>query len=101
MSFIKFSSFTTQKHIAPLAVLRMAFGAIMMVSVVRFILKGWIAAFYIKPVFHFTFYGFGWIKPLGAMGMYLLFALLVITSILITIGLFYRVAIVAFFVCFT
>ena len=98
----KFSSFTkTDRHIAPLAVLRMAFGSIMLVSVVRFLLKGWVYAFYIKPRFHFTFYGFDWVRPLGATGMYLLFALLIITSILVTIGLFYRIAITTFFLCFT
>lgn len=89
------------KNIAPLAVLRIAFGLIMLISTVRFILKGWVEAFYIKPGFHFTFYGFDWIKPLSATGMYTLFALLTITAILVTIGLFYRVAIVTFFLCFT
>ena len=68
-------------HIAPLAVLRIAFGGIMLVSVIRFILKGWVSAFYIKPQFHFTFYGFDWVKPLGAAGMYALFALLIISAI--------------------
>jgi len=98
----KFSSFTkTDRHIGPLAVLRMAFGSIMLVSVVRFLLKGWVYAFYIKPRFHFTFYGFDWVRPLGATGMYLLFVLLIITSVLVTIGLFYRIAITAFFLCFT
>ena len=103
-NFIKaqFSSFfDTKRHIAPLAVMRMAFGAIMLISTVRFLLKGWVSAFYIKPKFHFTFYGFDWVKPLGATGMYLLFAILVIAAILVTIGLFYRVAIVTFFLCFT
>jgi hypothetical protein len=92
---------SVQTHIAPLAVLRMAFGSIMLVSTVRFILKGWISAFYIKPQFHFTFYGFDWVKPFGATGMYTLFAALVIAAILVTIGLFYRAAIITFFVCFT
>src|ERR1700748_3014507 len=103
-NFIKaqFSSFfDTKRHIAPLAVMRMAFGAIMLISTVRFLLKGWVSAFYIKPKFHFTFYGFDWVKPLGATGMYLLFRILVIAAILVTIGLFYRVAIVTFFLCFT
>ena len=90
-----------QQHIAPLAVLRMAFGAIMLVSVVRFIIKGWILAYYIKPKFHFTFFGFDWVKPFDATGMYMVFALLVVAAIFITIGLFYRAAIVTFFVCFT
>ena len=104
LNFIKekFSSFNkTDKHIAPLAVLRMAFGSIMFVSVVRFLLKGWVYAFYIKPKYHFTFYGFDWVKPFDAMGMYLLFAILIIASMLVTIGLFYRIAISTFFLCFT
>jgi hypothetical protein len=90
-----------ETHIAPLAVLRIAFGSIMLVSTVRFILRGWIKAFYILPKYHFTFYGFDWVRPLGATGMYALFALLVIAAIMVTIGLFYRAAIVTFFLCFT
>lgn len=88
-------------HIAPLAVLRIAFGGIMFVSVIRFILKGWVSAFYIKPQFHFTFYGFDWVKPLGAAGMYVLFGLLILSSILVILGWFYQVGITAFFLCFT
>src|SRR6201992_1003798 len=95
------SFFNTQRHIAPLAVMRMAFGAIMLISTVRFLLKGWVNAFYIKPKFHFTFYGFDWVKPLGATGMYALFAVLVIASIFVTIGYFYRASIITFFLCFT
>jgi hypothetical protein len=88
-------------HIAPLAVLRIAFGSIMLVSTIRFILKGWIYAFYIKPQFHFTFYWFDWVKPPTGAGMYMLFALLVIAAIMVTIGFFYRAAIITFFLCFT
>jgi hypothetical protein len=98
----KFISFLNgQTHIAPLAVLRIAFGGIMLISTVRFILKGWIYAFYIKPKFHFTFYGFDWVKPLGATGMYILFGVLVVAAIMVTIGLYYRAAILTFFLCFT
>ena len=93
--------FNEPKHIAPLAILRIAFGSIMLISTVRFIVKGWVSAFYIKPPFHFTFYGFDWVKPLGAMGMYFLFGTLVVATVLIIIGLFYRVAILTFFLGFT
>src|ERR1700743_3383272 len=93
--------FRNPVHIAPLAVLRIAFGGIMHISVIRFILKGWLSDFYIKPKFHFTFYGFDWVKPLGASGMYALFAVLVIASIFVTIGYFYRASIITFFLCFT
>jgi hypothetical protein len=88
-------------HIAPLAVLRIAFGSIMFVSTLRFIFKGWIYAFYIKPPFHFTFYGFDWIKVPSGIGLYVLFGLLVLAAVMITIGLFYRAAIITFFLCFT
>lgn len=89
------------KHIAPLAVLRIAFGLIMLISTLRFIAKGWVAAFYIKPVFHFTFYGFDWVKSPGATGMNVLFGLLVLSAIMVTVGLYYRIAIFTFFLCFT
>lgn len=90
-----------QMHIAPLAVLRIAFGAIMFISTLRFLLKGWVQAFYIKPTFHFTFYGFDWVKPLGAAGMYVLFAAMLLATVMITIGLFYRFSVIAFFLSFT
>ncbi|WP_259068853.1 HTTM domain-containing protein [Mucilaginibacter sp. X4EP1] len=95
------SFFKTDKHIASLAVLRIAFGGVMFVSVIRFLLKGWVKAFYITPKFHFNFYGFDWVKPMDALGMYTLFAVLITASILITIGLFYRVAAITFFLGFT
>ncbi len=88
------------RPIAPLAVLRIAFGLIMLISTIRFIAKGWVREFYIVPKFYFPFYGFEWVHPLPATGMYLVFALMVLTTILITIGLFYRASIVTFFICF-
>ncbi|TSJ44065.1 HTTM domain-containing protein [Mucilaginibacter corticis] len=99
---LNFSSLVkAQVHIAPLSVLRIAFGSIMLVSTIRFILKGWVYAFYIKPQFHFTFYGFDWVKPPAGAGMYVLFAILTVAAIMVTIGLFYRAAIITFFLCFT
>src|ERR1700748_1401877 len=79
-------SFNREKHIAPLAVLRIAFGAIMLISTIRFILKGWIYDFYIAPKFSFPFYGFEWIKPLPATCMYIVFALMAITALFVMIG---------------
>src|SRR3978361_9485 len=93
-------SFKGEKHIAPLAVLRMAFGAIMLISTVRFILKGWIYDFYIKPKFFFPFYGFEWVKPFPALAMYIVFALMAIASFFIMIGYLYRISITTFFICF-
>ena len=95
------SRFFIQWHIAPLAVLRIVFGSIMLISLLRFWLKGWVYAFYIKPQFHFPFYGFESVKPLSASGMYGLFGLLITAAIFITLGLFYRIATLTFFLGFT
>lgn len=93
--------FNSPIHIAPLAVLRIAFGSIMLASTIRFMLKGWVTAFYIKPQFHFTFYGFDWVKAPGAVGIWILFALLTLSTVFITLGLLYRAAITVFFLSFT
>tara|TARA_B100001113_G_scaffold80048_1_gene63044 strand:+ start:1153 stop:2388 length:1236 start_codon:yes stop_codon:yes gene_type:complete len=61
---------------------------------------GWIEKVYIKPDFHFKYYGFEWVPELGEY-TYLLFFICAITSIMITIGYKYRLAIVCFFICFT
>ncbi|HTB25544.1 MAG TPA: HTTM domain-containing protein [Puia sp.] len=93
-------SFNKEKHIAPLAVLRMAFGLIMLISTIRFIARGWIREFYVAPKFYFPFYGFEWIKPLPETGMYMVFAVMVVASFFILIGFLYRLSIISFFVCF-
>jgi len=89
-----------RRHIAPLAVLRMAFGLIMLISTIRFVLKGWVYDFYIAPRFYFPFWGFEWVKPLPAMAMYAVFACMAIASFFIMIGFLYRISISAFFICF-
>lgn len=87
--------------IAPLVFLRIAFGAIMFASVIRFILNGWVKELYVLPKFYFPYYGFEWVKPLGGTGMYIVFAVLAITSFSVMLGFFYRISIAAFFIFFT
>jgi hypothetical protein len=93
--------FKEQTGIAPLVVLRIAFGAMMLFCVLRFIVKGWVMDFYITPKFFFTFYGFGWIKPLGETGMYLVFFIMAVAAVFVLLGFLYKIAIVTFFICFT
>jgi len=92
---------TEQVHIAPLALFRVLFGAIMFFSIIRFALKGWIYDLYIKPVFYFTYYGFEWVKPLGETGMYVLFTIMAIAALFVMMGLFYRFSAIIFFILFT
>ena len=89
-----------EKHIAPLAVLRIAFGLVMFISTIRFIAKGWVHEFYIAPGFFFPFYGFQWVRPLPAVGMYTVFVLMAVGALCVMLGLFYRAASLGFFFCF-
>lgn len=90
----------TQREAAPLAVFRVFFGVLMFASIARFWSYGWIEKFYITPSFHFTFYGFEWVKPLGDY-TYLLFAICALSSLFVMVGYKYRWAIIIFFLSFT
>jgi len=91
-----------QKQIdaTPLAVLRIGFGTMMFLSIIRFWYKGWIATVYITPKFHFSYYGFEWIKALGQY-TYLLFFLCGLSALCVAIGYKYRLSIILFFLSFT
>ena len=83
----------------PLALFRIAFGLLMFASTMRFWLNGWVYDFYVLPGVHFTYLGFGWVTPLSEAGMYAVFGVMLLATLLVTFGLFYRVAMVGFFCC--
>lgn len=84
---------------APLVTFRLLFGVLMMASILRFWANGWIHELYIAPKFFFPF--IAGVHPLPGVGMYVVFALMLLAALLITLGAFYRVATVGFFVLFT
>ena len=83
-----------------LAVFRIGFGFLMCFSIIRFWYKGWIEKLYLVPEFHFSYYGFGWVKPIGDY-TYLLFIICFISALFVAIGFKYRVSIILFFLSFT
>jgi len=85
---------------APLAVLRIGFGLMMLLSIVRFWSKGWIEKVYILPKFHFKYYGFEWVSDLGNY-TYLLFLICGASALFVALGLKYRWSIIVFFISFT
>ena len=95
------SYFLKPVHLAPLAVFRMAFGFLMLASVLRFIAKGWVYDMYIKPKLFFPYFGFEWIKPFGETGMYILFIALAVAALFIALGFLYRISTTFFFLAFT
>ncbi len=92
---------TSPASIAPLAVFRVLFGLIMLVSIIRFALKGWIYDLYIQPDFFFSYYGFEWVAAPGEAGMYALFFLMGLAALGIMLGSFYRISALLFFLTFT
>ena len=87
--------------IAPLVVFRVLFGFIMFVSVMRFVLNGWVDSQYLMPRFFFSYYGFEWVKPLGETGIYALFIIMAIAALLVMAGAFYKLSATVFFLVFT
>ena len=94
------SYFRQTTDAAPLAVFRILFGGLMFISMLRFWSNGWIEKFYIQPRFFFSYSGFEFVQPLGAY-TYLIFALCAAAALLVTLGYYYRPAIILFFLSFT
>jgi hypothetical protein len=93
--------FSERISIAPLVVFRLLFGALAFFGTLRFLLKGWVQDLYIQPEFYFGFYGFEWVKPLPDLWMYLPFILMLLGSVGIALGWFYRFSTTIFFLAFT
>ena len=83
-----------------LAFFRLAFGLMMLFSLIRFAANGWIDKLYLSPSFHFSYYGFEWVKPFGFYTYYL-FIFCGIAAIFVAIGYQYKWAILSFFLSFT
>jgi len=89
------------RDIAALAVFRIAFGLMVAVSAVRFLAYGWVNEFFVRPTFHFTYWGFAWVPALTAPWIHAVFVALAVLGLCVALGLFYRVAIVLLFVTFS
>lgn len=92
--------FNKDTEAAPLAVFRIFFGTMMLLSIIRFWANGWIKKLYIEPNYFFSYYGFEWVKPLGNY-TYLIFAVCALASLCVALGFKYRIAIIVFFLSFT
>jgi hypothetical protein len=87
--------------LASLAAFRIMFGLLMALAMVRFILKGWVALYYVTPKFYFYYPGFQWIHPWPGYGMYVHYVALAVLAVGVAAGLFYRLCITLFFLGFT
>ena len=88
-----------QTSSSTLSVFRCFFGFLMLFSIIRFWLKGWIEELYLDPIFHFSYYGFEWVSPIGEY-TYLIFFICGLSALFVAIGFKYKVSIVVFFLSF-
>ena len=100
MTHIVQTYLSKKSEAATLAVFRILFGLMMIWGIIRFWYNGWIERLYLEPAFHFSYYGFEWVKPFGNW-TYLLFVMCGIAALCITFGYKYKVAIITFFLSFT
>ena len=84
-----------------LAAFRIVFGLVGVFIVARFFAYGWIDELYVAPNHHFTYLGFGWVKPWPGFGMYAHFAVLGLLAIGIAAGYRFRLCALLFFLGFT
>ena len=79
---------------------RIGFGLLVMFSLIRFSSNGWIESLYINPSYHFSYFGFSWVKPIGVY-TYLIFLICFAAALFVTIGYKYRLSIIILFLSFT
>ncbi len=93
--------FFSKKSIAPLVVFRILFGVATLFSTSRFLILGWVNLHFVATKVQFKYDGFEWVKLLPESYMYFIHFLMIIASIGIIFGAFYRICAVLFFLCFT
>jgi hypothetical protein len=91
----------TPVHIAPLVVLRIIIGTMMIFSTARFMMFGWVSDHYTEPVFHFKYFGFEWIEVLPPIWMYAIHLLMLLSALCVMIGFYFRWASIMLFLIFT
>ncbi len=80
---------------------RISFGAVLLVATVRFIAHGWVAKYYLQPKLFFQYWGFGWVRPLPGLGMYVLYAAMTAAALGMVLGFAYRSAAAVFALAFS
>jgi vitamin K-dependent gamma-carboxylase len=80
---------------------RILFGALMVLSTARFFEHGWVDEYYLKPKRFFHYWGFGWVHPFSAPGMYALYTLIAAAALCILLGVVYRAAALLFSLAFS
>jgi len=93
--------FSAPVDVASLAAFRILFGLLMAAAVARFLAKGWVRAFFVDPVVHFTYPGLSFVRPWPGPLMHAHYACLFVLALGIATGYCYRFCALGFFLGFT
>ena len=85
---------------ASVAAYRIAFGAMLLASTIRFFLHGWVREFYGVPTHFFSYWGFAWVRPLPLFGMYVLYGVIAFSAACLMLGVASRAAAAVGALCF-
>lgn len=80
------------REVASLVFFRVTFGLILLWESLRFLINGLIDSVYLDPPFHFTYLGFGWVRPLPDEWLTRHFVLLGVAALFLALGLLTRLA---------
>jgi hypothetical protein len=86
---------------ASIAVFRIVLGLMIAWDVVRYLQYDWVAEYYIRPKWHFTYLYFDWVRPWPGQGMYVHFVVMGVVALLVAVGLCYRAAIALLWLLYT
>jgi hypothetical protein len=86
---------------ASLAVVRIAFGAIGLLSALRLVRRGWVGTLFADPTHHLRYPGLGWVPVPPGWAMYVLVGMIAATAAAILVGWHFRIAMATFLVAFT
>lgn len=79
-----------------LVLFRIIFGVLLFLESSGSIVTGWVMQAFIEPRVHFPMIGFDWLQPLPGPGMYLFYAVMAATALLVAAGAYFRMALAAF-----
>lgn len=75
---------------ASIGVFRICFGLAVAIYAIKALYLGEVKGIYVDPVWHFSYWGFSWVKPWPGVGMYLHFIAMAFVAVLVATGVAYR-----------
>jgi len=84
-----------------LAVLRIAYGAIGLLSAWRLVSNGWVDTLFVDPSVHLRYPGMSWVPILPGSAIHLQVAVMALSSLGVLVGYRFRVSMLVFWVAFT